>query len=149
MSETTAAGGVSLAKIVLGVGCGVMLGLVVMMAACSMIVGKAALDVDSAMKEERAKKLATLAAIKIKNLESETSSGYVTIRGKACNEGAEPATFVKIGFEYLNASGNVVDSDFAYASSSEPIQPGACKEFMTMQRNSDDWVTYRARVAPD
>ncbi len=88
-----------------------------------MLVGKAALDVDRAMKEERVKKQATLAAITIKDLESESSSGYVTIRGKACNEGTEPAAFVKIGFEYLDASGKVVDSDFTYASSSEPIQP--------------------------
>lgn len=146
MSETQKSSGMSIGKIILGVGCGVILAVVVLMGACSILVGKAALDVETSMQEEAAKKRALLAQIKIKDLDSETSSGYVTIRGKACNEGPEAASFLKIGFEYLNKLGQVVDSDFTYASSTDAIQPGACKEFSTMKRNSNDWEKYRARV---
>jgi hypothetical protein len=85
----------------------------------------------------------------LKDIDSETTAGYVTIKGRACNEGGEPAKFVKIGFDYLNKSGQVVDSGFTYASSSDGIQPGACKEFSTMQRNSDDWARYNVRIIGD
>jgi hypothetical protein len=149
MGEAMSRGGVGVGKIILGVGCGVILAVVVLMAACSMLVGKAALDVNKRMEEDSAKKAATLAAITIKDLDSETSAGYVTIRGRACNEGSEPATFVKIGCEYLGNDGQVVHSDFTYASSSDAIQPGACKEFTLMQRHSDAWARYRAYVMND
>jgi len=139
----------SLGKIILGVGCGVVLAFVAILGACTVLVGKAAVDVDQAMKDQQAKKAATLAAIRIKDLDSESRSGYVTIRGRACNDGSEPAPFVKIGFEFLNSAGQVVDSSFTYASSTDAIQPGACKEFSTMQRNSDDWSRYRAQVVND
>lgn len=139
-------GGVSIGKIILGVGCGVMLAVAAMMAACSMLVGKAALDVNQAMEEERTKKASRLAAIRITNVDSETRSGYVTIRGRACNDGTEAAPFVKIGADYFNKEEQVVNSDFTYASSSEGIQPGACKEFTLMERNSDDWERYRTYV---
>lgn len=142
-------GGISVGKIIVGVGCGVVLAIVVLMGACSMLVGKAALDVNTAVEEEKAKRAATLAAITIKDLDSETRAGFVTIRGRACNEGAQPAAFVKIGCDYLNKAGSVVNSDFTYASSSDPIQPGACKEFTLMERNSDDWERYRTYVMTD
>jgi hypothetical protein len=142
-------GGVSVGKIVLGVGCGVVLAIAVVMGACTMLVGKAALDVNKAMEDEKTKKAATLAGIRIKDLDSETSAGFVTIRGRACNEGTQPATFVKIGCEYLNGKGQVVNSDFTYASSSDAIQPGACKQFTLMERNSNDWESYRVHVASD
>lgn len=142
-------GGISVGKIILGVGCGVILAVVVMMGACSMLVGKAALDVDNAMKEEKSRKAAALAAITIKDVDSETRSGYVTIRGRACNDGSEPASFVKIGCDYLNEAGQVVNSDFTYASSSDGIQPGACKEFTLMERNNDDWERFRTYVMND
>jgi hypothetical protein len=138
--------GVSIGKIILGVGCGVILAFVLMMGACSMFVGKAALDVNQAIEEEKTKKATALASIKIKDVDSEVSSGYVTIRGRACNEGSDPATFVKIGCDYLNKAGEIVNSDFTYASSSDGIQPGACKEFTLMERNSDDWIRFRAYV---
>lgn len=142
-------GGMSLGKIILGVGCGVILAVVVVVGACSMLVGKAALDVNKAMEEQKAKKAAALASIQIKSLDSKTSSGYVTITGRACNEGSEPAQFVKVQAEFLDKSGKVVDSDFTYASSSDAIQPGACKEFQIMQRNSDDWERYRVHVVAE
>jgi hypothetical protein len=142
-------GGMSVGKIILGVGCGVILAVVLMMGACSMFVGKAALDVNQAMEQEKTKKAAVLAAIKIKDVDSERSSGYVTIRGRACNEGDEPATFVKIGCDYLNEGGQVVNSDFTYASSADGIQPGACKEFTLMERNSDDWRRFQTYVKND
>lgn len=142
-------GGTGVGKIILGVGCGVMLAIVVMMGACSMLVGKAALDVNKAMEEEKARKAATLAAITIKDVDSEASSGFVTIRGRACNESSEPAAFVKIGCDYLNKGGQVVNSDFTYASSSDGIRPGACKEFTLMERNGDDWERYRVYVMND
>jgi hypothetical protein len=142
-------GGLGVGKIILGVGCGVILAVVAMMGACSLFVGKAALDINEAMEKEKQKKTAALAAIQIKDLESESRSGYVTIRGRACNEGTERATFVKIGCDYLDGSGRVVNSDFTYASSSDGIQPGACKEFTLMERNSEDWERYRAYVLND
>lgn len=142
-------GGTSVGKIILGVGCGVILAVVVMMGACSMFVGKAALDVNEAMEREKTKKAAVLAAIKIKDVDSESSSGFVTIRGRACNEGSEPARFVKIGCDYLDKSDRIVNSDFTYASSSDGIQPGACKEFTLMERNSDDWQRFRTYVMTD
>lgn len=148
-NNPNSAGGMSLGKIILGVGCGIVLAFVLIVGACSMLVGKAAVDVNKAMEDEKAKKVAALAAIKIKDIDSKTSSGYVTITGRACNEGSEPATFVKIGADFLNKQGQVVDSDFTYASSSDAIQPGACKEFSIMQRNSDDWNEYRVRVMGD
>jgi hypothetical protein len=86
---------------------------------------------------------------RIKDVDSETSGGFVTIRGRACNDGSEPATFVKIGCDYLNSEGQVVNSDFTYASSSSGIQPGACKEFTLMERNSNDWKQYRTYVMTD
>lgn len=144
-----ATGEISIGKIILGVGCGVVLAVAVMMGACSLFVGKTALDVNKAMEDEKARKSAALAAIKISDLESETSAGFVTIRGRACNEGSQPATFVKIGCDYLNKGGVVVNSDFTYASSSDAIQPGACKEFTLMERNSDKWERYRTYVMAD
>ncbi|HVG24720.1 MAG TPA: hypothetical protein VND45_11240 [Thermoanaerobaculia bacterium] len=142
-------GGISVGKIIVGVGCGFILAIVVIMGACSMVVGKAALDVNAAMEQEKSKKAAALASIELKDVDSETSSGYVTIRGRACNGGTEPAKFVKIGCDYLSASGQVVNSDFTYASSSDGIQPGACKEFTLMERNSRDWKRYRTYVMTD
>ena len=138
--------GISVGKIILGVGCGVILAVAAILGTCSMLVGKAALDVNKAMEAQKSTKAATLAAIKITNLESESRAGYVTIHGRACNEGTEPATFVKIGCDYLNKSGQTVDSSFTYASSSDPIRPGACKEFSLMERNSKDWTRYSVHV---
>jgi hypothetical protein len=139
-------GGISIGKIIVGVGCGVVLAVVMMLGACSLLLGKAAVDVNKAMEEQKVRKAATLAAIQIRDVDSQSSSGFVTIRGRACNEGSEAADFVKIGCDYLDNNGRVVNSDFTFVSSSDGIQPGACKEFTLMERNSDAWVRYRTYV---
>jgi Na+-transporting methylmalonyl-CoA/oxaloacetate decarboxylase gamma subunit len=136
-----AEGTTSFTKIMLGVGCGIVLAVVLLMAVCSACVGNVAMKMDQQKREKRD----ALNAIDIKDLDASRTSGYATITGRACNNGSTKVDFVKIQAEFLDESGKVIDTDFTYAASSDGIEPGTCKGFSIMQKSAG-WERYRVHV---
>ena len=146
MPET---GGTSFGKIVLGVGCGVVLAVVAMLGMCTMCVGKVAMDATQAVEKEKREKQQALAAVDIQDLHGERDGEWIKITGRVHNGGGAAVTFVKVQAEFLDKRDNVIDTDWTYAVSSEPLQPGQSKSFDIMQRAGTKASDYRVHVVQE
>ena len=142
-------GGSSFGKIVLGVGCGVVLAVLAMLGMCTMCVGKVAVDASQHIEKQKQEKQQALAALRIDDLEGEKDGEWMKIRGRVHNAGTSAVTYVKIEAQFLDARGNVVDTDWTYAVTSEPLQPGESRSFDIMQRTGRKASRYRVSVMTD
>jgi Na+-transporting methylmalonyl-CoA/oxaloacetate decarboxylase gamma subunit len=138
--------GSSFWKIMFGVGCGVVLAVLVMLGMCTMCVGKVALDTTQQIEKQKQEKKQSLASLEIKDAEGEIDGEWFKVRGRVCNGGSVPVNYIKVQADFLDRSGNVVDTDWTYAISSEQLAPGACKSFEIMQRTGRKARKYRVYV---
>lgn len=132
-----------------GVGCGVMLAVLVLLGMCSMCVGKVALDATQQIEKQKQQKKQSLASLEIKDPEGELDGDWFKVRGRICNGGSVPVDYVKVQADYLDSSGNVIDTNWTYAISSAPLTPGACKSFEIMQQVGRKAKKYRVYVLED
>jgi|GEM_PF-4525254 len=138
--------GSSFWKIMFGVGCGLMLAVFVMLGTCTMCVGKVALDASQQIEKQKEEKKQSLASMAIKDAEGEIDGDWFKVTGRVCNGGSVPVDFVKVQADFLDRSGNVVDTDWTYAISSAQLAPGACRSFQLMQRTGRKAAKYRVHV---
>ena len=129
-----------------GVGCGVMLAVIVMLGMCSMCVGKVALDATQQIEKQKQEKKQSLASLEIKDPEGELDGDWFKVRGRVCNGGSVPVDFVKVQADFLDRSGKVIDTNWTYAVSSAQLAPGACKSFQIMQQVGREAKKYRVYV---
>lgn len=69
---------------------------------------------------------------------------YTYITGRVKNMTDTNITYFKLTAEYLDSSGNILDTD--YTNSGETIRPGAMKEFEIMHKYSDEYDKVRLIV---
>ena len=127
-------GGSSFLKIMIGVGCGVVLAVVALLGMCTMCVGKVAVDTSQRIEQQKQEKRQLLAALEIRDQEGEIDGEWFKVKGRVCNNGIAPISYVKVQADFLDKAGRVADTDFTYAVASENLAPGACKSFEIMQR---------------
>ena len=117
------------AAIVVGIGI-VILGLLTM---CS-VAYKAGKDI----KNEK------LLNIAISDLSDERKRAFYYVRGRVTNNGDEPVKLVQVGVDYLNADGDVVETDSTFAVSLDALAPGASKSFEIMTQSNPALDTYKS-----
>jgi hypothetical protein len=132
-------------KIMMGVGCGITLAVLALLSMCTACIGKVALDVE----QQKEAKRRALTAVEVRDLEGEIDGDWFKVRGRVYNGGSEPVSFVKVQAEFLDRKGDVVDTDYTYAVSSEPLAAGASKTFDIMQRAGNRGERYRVTVMRD
>jgi hypothetical protein len=141
-----AEGGSNFWKIALGVGCGVVLAVLALLGMCTAIVGKVAVDASEQMEKQKSEKHQALASLEIRDVKGEREYGYLKIRGRVQNGGTAPVRFVKVEAQFTDKAGNVIDKDFTYAVSSEPLNPGESKTFEIMQRANSSIDSFTVHV---
>jgi len=129
-----------------GVGCGVVLAVLVMLGMCTMCVGKVALDTTQQIEKQKQDKKQALASVEIKDQEGELDGDWFKVTGRVCNGGSMPVSYVKVQADFLDRSGSVVDTNWTYAVSSEALSSGSCKSFEIMQRAGSKAKRYRVYV---
>lgn len=72
---------------------------------------------------------------------------YIYVSGAVKNNTQNPVYFVKIQVDYLDNSGNVVDSDWTYSNSTDGLQPNAQKYFDVMTRRYGDYTKFKVSIA--
>lgn len=136
----------SFVKIALPVGCGVILAVAAMFAACTGCVAVAGHRIQSAGKE----KAAALALVKVDQFEPEVKGNFITFRGRVVNNGAKPVSYVKVRVKLLDAGGKVLDTDWTFAvAGGAALQPGEAKTFSFMLPYSDRVSRYEYGVLTD
>ena len=73
-----------------------------------------------------------LSNIAISDLSGRREFQFYYVRGRVTNNGDEPVEWVQVGADYLNADGDVVDSNSTFAVRSDALAPGASKSFEIM-----------------
>lgn len=139
-------GSTSFWKIFLGVGCGIVLAVALLMGACTACVGKAALEVSKQQEAKTQQRTNELAALEIRDLEGEKDGEWIKVRGRLYNGGTTPVSFVKVQAEFLDESGAVIDKDWTYAVSSDQLNPGESKSFNMMQKAGEKASRYNVSV---
>lgn len=69
---------------------------------------------------------------------------YSYVKGSIKNTSDSVITYFKVTAEYLDSSGNVIDTD--YTNSGETVKPGNQKEFEIMHRKNSDYDKVRVLV---
>lgn len=77
-----------------------------------------------------------LSELSIEGLTQEQKRNYYYVTGKIVNNGTEPVTFVKIGVDYLDSEGSVIETDNTYAVGSQSLTSGSSKPFTIMTKLS-------------
>ena len=122
-------------KIALGVGCGILLATAALVGGCVFLFGYGIVKQDAQRRLE-------IAAIEIGELEGKTRGDWYTITGTVTNTGDRRVRFVKVECDLEHRSGEIIDTDWTYAVSSEGLAPGASKSFDMSMRHRDKRFLY-------
>jgi hypothetical protein len=129
-------------KIVLGVGCGVLLAVAALFVGCTALVGYGA----SKVEEEKSAKLAGM-SVDVGDFTEE--HGYFKVAGTVKNSGARAVTYVKVTVDFLDSGGAVVDNGWTYAVDSSPLGPGETRVFELSQAARPGVTRVSARIMTD
>lgn len=93
------------------------------------------------------KQMNTLKNIKIKDVNWYVDGDYIYYKAKIKNETNVPLSYIKVEVTYRKTkTGDVIDTDWAYAVDSDPLQPGYSKSFEIMTSNTEGINWARSRV---
>ncbi|MBZ5727343.1 MAG: FxLYD domain-containing protein [Acidobacteriia bacterium] len=112
-------------------------------------IGLVALKIGSSVAETKQAKNASLSAIAFEDVKGYIDGGYMYCKGKVRNNGSTAVSFVKVQVEWLDRAGNVLDTDYTYAVSSDSLRPGGAKTFEIMSRADPRMKRFRYKVQED
>ena len=133
MSQGRVAGGVILLLVTLAVPTVTWLGLVVFKVGSGI-----------AKREEATK--AALSAVTFEEVQGYIDGDYMYLKGKVRNAGSSTVDSVKVGVDWLDQAGTVLDTDYTYAVSGQGLEPGGAKSFEIMTRADLRMKKYRYYV---
>lgn len=137
----------SATKIAIGVGCGILGALFLVMllglGTCAACVGTVATN----MVESEAANLERLRHVRFENVSGGYEGDWFTVEGTVRNGGAEPISFVRVRVEALDAQDRVLDTDTTYAVGGDALSPGAAKTWRVMFNGVRGIESYRYSVA--
>lgn len=129
-------------KIAIGVGCGILIAVGVLLGTCA---GCAAMFTKS-LHDTQVEEREALSAVDFEDVTAErSSSGYVTIKGRVRNKGTKAVSSLKIGFHLLAKDGTVLDTAYDYPLMGSPLAPGDARQFsrtMRWPRSADKYEYY-------
>lgn len=112
-------------KSVLTIGCGIVVGVV-------FLLGGALTTCSIAYEKGKEMKNEELQQIDIEDITQEHLRNYYYVRGRVVNKGDKPVNLVRVGVDFKDAQGNVVESNSTFAVSFDELNPGASKSFEIM-----------------
>lgn len=144
-NKTLGCGMSSLGCGLFGIGCAILavLGVLAIFFAVFM---KGCYDVSTSMQEEESANQQLTLAMKIVDNKWYRDGNYVYVKGRVKNTSAVPVSFVRVQAEFLNKSGEVVDSDWTYGVGAEILAPGDAKSFEIVREYSSDFARCRVWV---
>lgn len=120
------------------VGIGIALMCLGGMFTCGMLglAGVAATKAAKGITEAKEQKALNLALMRVEVVDFKGDGNYMTVRGKITNGSTAPADYVKVEARYFDKKGNLIDTDWTYAISGHPLQPGDVKSFEVMTQKA-------------
>ena len=138
------------------IGSGVVLLILSLIVPPAIFIGTIALSYESSITEIETKRLreenekkAALRSISFEDVNGELGRSYMEIEGKVRNNGNRKVDYVKVGVEWLDKNGKVVDTDWTYAVSSEGLRPGGAKSFRVSTRLDKRAERFRYYILED
>ncbi len=125
---------------------GVILLLLVLVMGPLFWIGTTAMHVGGALHKQETEKANALARVELEELNGHIDGSYMYCKGKVRNLGTSSVKFVKVQVEWLDKSGNILDTDFTYAVGGEELAPGAAKSFSMMTPADHRMKRYRCVV---
>jgi hypothetical protein len=90
-----------------------------------------------------------LAKIKFEDVSGYIDGNYMYLKGKVRNDGTTTAQYVKVGVDWLDQNGKVLDTGWTYAVGSDELRPGSAKSFEIMTTTDGRMERFRYYVIKD
>jgi len=110
------------------------------------VIGVSAHRVGQALYEQNTQKQSALSNLDFEDVKGYSRDEYMHIEGKLRNNGDTPITYVKVGVEYLDKNGTILDTDWTYAVGGEQLVPGAAKSFRVMTKRDGRMTKFRYKI---
>lgn len=133
------------------IGIGIVVGMLLAMGGCVacgvFLVGNTARRVQDRVQEKEQSAGAAVLLLEFEDLKAETKYSYTTLTGRVRNNSDFTFKWVKVGADWSDSNGRIVNSDYTYLVAGEELPPGAAKAFQIMSRQDSQATRYRMRIS--
>jgi hypothetical protein len=91
---------------------------------------------------EYSKKPSPAQSISISEVKGFIDGDYMYLKGKITNYGTETFRYVKVGVNWYDNNGRMLDTDYTYAVGAEGLAPKATKSFEIMTKADNSMANY-------
>jgi hypothetical protein len=132
------------------IGIGIVVGMLVAMGGCVAcgiyFVGNAGRQVQEAQQEKERSIAAAIQLLQFEDVNGKTQYSYTTVSGRVRNNSKMTFEWVKVGVDWSDEHGQLIDSGYTYLVAGEALQPGAAKAFQIMNREDKRALKYRMKI---
>ncbi len=110
------------------------------------VIGVSGYRIGQALHEQDVQKKTALSKLAFEDVKGYPDGEYMYVEGKIRNNGNTSVTYVKVGVEYLDRNGTILDTDWTYAAGADQLRPSAAKSFRIMTKRDPRMTNFRYQL---